>query len=131
MFGEDKSKGSNFQNINCYSSPDLVDWSFAGALLSLQPSGDLGPGRVVERPKVLFNKPTGKYVLFMHVDSGDYKEAKVGVAVGDSVCGRYRYRGSWRPLGHQSRDLGAFQDDDGSGYLLSEDVGVLISRSKY
>jgi sucrose-6-phosphate hydrolase SacC (GH32 family) len=128
MVGEDKAKGSNFQNINCYSSSNLADWMFAGALLSKQGSGDLGPGRVVERPKVLHNKRTGKYVLFMHIDSGDYKEAKVGVAVGDIVCGKYRYVGSWRPLGHESRDMGVFQEDDGTAYLLSEDVSHVISR---
>ena len=62
MIGEDKSRGSNFQNVNCYSSPNLVDWTYAGALLSVGDSGDLGRGRVVERPKVLFNKSTRKYV---------------------------------------------------------------------
>lgn len=29
---------------------------------------------------------------------------------------------SWQPLGFQSRDIGVFQDDDGTGYLLTEDV---------
>jgi Glycosyl hydrolases family 43 len=124
MVGEDKSRGSNFQNINCYSSIDLVNWAFAGALLTVGGSGDLGPGRVVERPKVLFNKSTGKYVLFMHIDSGKYAEAKVGVAIGDTPCGKYRYVGSWRPFGHESRDMGVFEDNDGTGYLLSEDVSL-------
>lgn len=58
----------------------------------------------------------------MHIDSSSYGEAKVGVATGDSVCGTYEYLGSWQPLGHQSRDIGLFQDDDGSAYLLTEDV---------
>lgn len=35
-------------------------------------------------------------------------------------------RGSFQPLGFQSRDMGLFKDDDGSAYLLSEDVSVLI-----
>ncbi|XXH01330.1 hypothetical protein Hte_007688 [Hypoxylon texense] len=121
LVGEDKTGGSAFQNVNCYSSPDLVQWTYVGALLTRGSSGDLGPNRVVERPKVLFNEATGKYVLYMHIDSSNYGDAKVGVAVGDSVCGSYTYRGSFRPLGHQSRDMGLFADDDGTGYLLSED----------
>lgn len=126
LIGEDKTNGSAFQNVNCYSSTDLVQWTYVGALLSQTSSGDLGPSRVVERPKVIYNSSTKKYVLYMHIDSSDYSEAKVGVATGDSVCGKYSYLGSWQPLGYQSRDLGLFQDDDGSAYLLTEDVGLSI-----
>lgn len=123
MIGEDKTEGSPFQNINCYSSRNLVEWAYEGALLSrTEEPGDLGPERVVERPKVMFNDKTGKYVLYLHIDSPDYKDARVGVATGDSVCGSYEYHGSFRPLGFQSRDIGVFKDDDGAGYLLTEDV---------
>ncbi|KAI1385419.1 carbohydrate-binding module family 35 protein [Hypoxylon trugodes] len=121
LVGEDKTGGSAFQNVNCYSSTDLVQWTYEGALLSRTSSGDLGPNRVVERPKVLFNAKTNKYVLYMHIDSSNYGEAKVGVATGDTVCGKYTYKNSFQPLSHQSRDMGLFADDDGTGYLLSED----------
>ena len=60
--------------------------------------------------------------MYMHIDSGNYGEAKVGVATSDTVCGKYTYIGSFNPLGNQSRDIGLFQDDDGAAYLLSEDV---------
>lgn len=60
----------------------------------------------------------------MHIDDSSYAEAKIGVATGDEVCGTYEYLGSWRPLGYQSRDIGLFQDDDGSAYLLTEDVSL-------
>lgn len=126
LIGEDKTDGSAFQNINCYSSTDLVSWTYVGALLSQTSSGDLGPNRVVERPKVLYNSSTKKYVLWMHIDDSSYAEAKVGVATGDSVCGKYTYLGSWQPLGYQSRDVGVFQDDDGSAYLLTEDVSASL-----
>ncbi|KAH8671337.1 galactan 1,3-beta-galactosidase [Xylariales sp. PMI_506] len=121
MIGEDKTNGSPFQNINCYSSTNLVQWTYVGALLSQTSSGDLGPNRVVERPKVIYNEGTGQYVLWMHIDDSSYAEAKVGVATSSSVCGKYTYLGSWQPLGYQSRDIGLFQDDDGSAYLLTED----------
>ncbi|KAJ4423552.1 hypothetical protein N0V82_001718 [Gnomoniopsis sp. IMI 355080] len=121
LIGEDHTDGSAFLNVNCYSSTDLVQWTYVGALLSRTSSGDLGPNRVVERPKVIYNSSTKKYVLYMHIDDSSYAEAKVGVATGDSVCGSYTYLGSWQPLGFQSRDIGLFQDDDGSAYLLTED----------
>ncbi|PKS13019.1 hypothetical protein jhhlp_000360 [Lomentospora prolificans] len=137
LIGEDKTDGTPFQNVNCYASTDLVRWDYVGALLSRTSSGDLGPDRIVERPKVIYNEATQKYVLWMHIDSRDYGDAKAGVATGDSVCGKYgkrlyhllksysniplEYQGSVRPLGFQSRDMGLYKDDDGSAYLLTED----------
>lgn len=120
--GEDKTDGSSFQNINCYSSSNLVEWKYEGALLSRSGSGDLGSNRVIERPKVIYNKATKKYVLWMHIDSSNYGEAKVGVATGDTVCGKFDYKGSFKPLNFESRDMGLFVDDDDKGYLLTEDV---------
>ncbi|KAF4458926.1 glycosyl hydrolase family 43 [Fusarium albosuccineum] len=122
MIGEDKTDGTYFQNVNCYSSKDLVEWTYVGALLSrTEEAGDLGPQRIVERPKVIYNDITKKYVLYLHIDSPDYKDARVGIASGDSVCGSYTYHRSFRPLGRQSRDMGLFKDDDGAGYLMTED----------
>jgi hypothetical protein len=133
-FGEDKtgesSGDTHFQDIPCYSSTDLAHWAFQGKALAQQSNGDLGPGRIVERPKVIFNSATGQYVMYLHIDSSSYSEAKVGVATSSSVCGPYAYRGSFQPLGFQSRDIGLFQDTDGSGYLLSEDRanGLRVDR---
>lgn len=125
MIGENKLDGSAFQSVNCYSSTNLVEWTYVGALLTLQTSGDLGPSRVVERPKVIYNSNTQQYVMYMHIDSSSYGEAKVGVATSSSVCGSYTYRESFQPLGFQSRDMGLYKDDDGSAYLLTEDVSAL------
>ncbi|KAJ5461253.1 uncharacterized protein N7458_002805 [Penicillium daleae] len=128
--GENKLNGSSFQSVNCYSSTNLVEWTFVGELLSLESSGDLGPNRIVERPKVIYNEATSTYVMWMHIDNSSYGEAKTGVATGSSVCGKYNYLGSFQPLGFQSRDMGLFKDDDGSAYLLSEDRpnGLRIDR---
>ncbi|KFZ14410.1 hypothetical protein V501_03258 [Pseudogymnoascus sp. VKM F-4519 (FW-2642)] len=121
--GENKLSGSAFQSINCYSSTDLVQWTFVNELLTLQPDGDLGPNRVVERPHVIYNSKTSKYVMWMHIDSSDYQEGKAGVATSSTVCGNYTYLGSSHPLGFQSRDIGLFKDTDGTGYLLTENRG--------
>lgn len=125
MIGEDKTGGSAFQNVNCYSSTNLVEWTYVGALLSQTSGGDLGPNRVVERPKVIYNDATKKYVMYLHIDNSGYSEAKVGVATSDTVCGKYTYLKSFRPLNFESRDIGLFKDDDGAGYLLTEDVSSM------
>lgn len=120
-YGEDKTNGGQFTAVACYSSKDLVTWKRGPDALSLQASGDLGPNRVIERPKVLYNAGTHKYVMWMHVDSASYGDARAGVAESSTPCGPYTYLGSSRPLGQLSRDLNVFEDSDGTAYLLSED----------
>ena len=130
MVGEDKTAGSTFTAVACYSSTDLVHWTRQPDALSRQASGDLSAGRIVERPKVLFNSATGRYVMWMHIDNTSYTDRRAGVAVSTSPCGPYTYLGATRPLGFESRDLGLFKDDDGSAYLMSEDPshGLRIDR---
>jgi hypothetical protein len=118
--GEDKTGGSPFQNIKCYSSGDLKNWTFVANVLTRQSSGDLGPNRIVERPHVIYNSATATYVMYMHIDNSNYSERKAGVATSSSVCGSYTYRGSFKPLGHDSLDDNLFLDGT-TGYFLSED----------
>lgn len=68
-----------------------MNWKFNSYLLTLQSSGDLGPNRVVERPHIMYNAATSQYVMWMHIDSSNYGEAKAGVATSSSVCGAYTY----------------------------------------
>ena len=65
--GEVDSSGGGFQGINCYSSTDLTTWAFVADVLPPQSSGDLVSSNLVERPKVLYNSSTGKYVMWMHI----------------------------------------------------------------
>lgn len=118
--GEDKTDGSPFQNIKCYASTDLTHWRFVANVLTRQASGDLGPNRVVERPHVIYNSRTSTYVMYMHIDNSNYSERRAGVATSSSVCGSYTYRGSFKPLGHDSLDDNLFLDGD-TGYFISED----------
>lgn len=128
-YGEDHTNGYYFQNINVYSSTDLVNWKWCSYALSQQSSGDLGPNRVVERPKCIYNAATKKYVLFMHIDSSNYSEAKVGVATSDSPVGPFTYINSWQPNGHQSRDMTIFQDGN-NAYLISlGEEGTSINKT--
>ena len=109
----------DFKGISCYHSRDLVNWRFCG--LSLLPDSDsdsdLHPANVVERPRVLYNAKTNKFVMFLHIDNAGYSLARVGVAVSDTPDGCFIYRGATNPCGQESRDFTVFADDDGKGYL--------------
>ncbi|KAG9085465.1 hypothetical protein FRC06_003594 [Ceratobasidium sp. 370] len=126
--GEDKTAGWPFYGINCYSSKNLVEWTFVRALFTLQTEGDFGPNRIVERPKVIYNSATKQYVMWMHIDDyPEYAEAKVGVATSSSVCGNYTYHGSFRPGNLPSRDMTVFQDTDEKAYLITEQREVCMT----
>src|SRR5258708_20000600 len=58
--------------------------------------------------------------MYMHIDNSGYSERKAGVATSSSVCGSYTYRGSFKPLGHDSLDDNLFLDGS-TGYFMSED----------
>jgi Ricin-type beta-trefoil lectin domain-like/Glycosyl hydrolases family 43 len=93
-------------------------------------AAELRPANV-ERPKVVYNSATQKFVMWAHWENGrDYGEARAMVASSDTVDGDYTYHGSFRPLadsgvmdhgkpGYMSRDCTLFVDDDGRGYFLS------------
>jgi hypothetical protein len=135
-FGEDRTRGLDpaKRYVSCYSSKDLAHWTFRNQVLQLADPENLGPGWILERPKVFYHVKTRKFVMYMHLDGstpeGDYKIARVGVASSDKVDGSYRYLRSFRPLGHESRDIGQFIDDDGAAYLIFEDrpYGFRIAR---
>lgn len=134
LFGEIK-KGKTWQvpgqdwedyrvpagGVSCYSSKDLKSWKYEGVALAPvkgQPDNDLDTGRVIERPKVIYNAKTHKFVMWMHVDKKDYSYSQAGVAVSDNPRGPYKYVGSVKPNGNMARDMTVFKDDDGRAYLV-------------
>ncbi len=107
--------------VSCYASTDLYRWTNRGVALPAvagDPTHDLHPSKVVERPKVLYNDRARRYVMWMHVDHADYSYARAGVAVSENPSGPYRYLGSLRPCDADCRDLTLFKDDDGTAYLI-------------
>jgi hypothetical protein len=96
-FGEHKSDNSNqaLVGINCYSSDDLANWKYEGVALPVSdnPKSEIAKGCVMERPKVIYNAKTGKFVLWFHLElkNQGYKAARFGIAVSDHVTGPYRF----------------------------------------
>ncbi|KAF2511389.1 family 43 glycosylhydrolase [Flavobacterium zhairuonense] len=121
LFGEAHSDTSNaFAGFNCYSSKDLYNWKFERQALPLQESGKLGPNRVGERVKVMKCPKTNEFVMYMHADTLTYKDQFVGYAVSKNIEGPYTFKGpvlfDGKPI--KKWDMGTFQDNDGSGYIL-------------
>lgn len=62
-YGENRSKAGKSAGISCYSSTDLVNWTFKNQVLSHSNPG-LSDSQF-ERPKVIYNSTTKKYVLWV------------------------------------------------------------------
>ncbi|WSQ12618.1 RICIN domain-containing protein [Streptomyces sp. NBC_01231] len=119
-FGENRNADNTFRYVDAYRSTDLKNWEFRNHVLTQSSSSELATANI-ERPKVMYNASTGKFVMWMHKENGaDYSEARAAVAVSSTVDGTYTWQGSFRPLGqHMSRDITVFVDTDGTGYMAS------------
>ena len=104
-FGEHKIAGvlgnTAQVGVHCYSSKDLYNWTDEGIALGVSedPKSDIAKGAIIERPKVIYNKKTKKFVMWFHLELRDkgYAAARAGVAVSDKPTGPYYFLKSYRP----------------------------------
>ncbi|MEH7482647.1 family 43 glycosylhydrolase, partial [Neobacillus drentensis] len=175
-YGEDKTYGYlPARGVRVYSSTDLYNWKDEGLALTAIESmdqfetdplisklyegredkadilNDIGTDRVIERPKVLYNDKTKKYVMWMHTDGPSttstamYAKAEAGYALSDSPTGPFVYQKSNRmdrapkeatyngqpDQPGMARDMNLFKDDDGTAYLIyssEENRTIYISK---
>ena len=104
-FGEHKIEGEAGHRahvgVHVYSSRDLYHWRDEGIALAVSddPQSDFVRGCILERPKVIFNPRTRKFVMWFHLEpkGAGYSGARSGVAVTDTVTGPYQFLHSLRP----------------------------------
>ena len=122
-FGEQRSTNKS-DGISCYRSKDLYAWTKLSRAVT--PTGtktdenrDIASGRTLERPKVVYNASTGKWVMWIHWENGnDYGQARVAVCTADKVEGPYTLVDVFRPNGCDSRDQTLLVDTDGKAYHI-------------
>lgn len=103
-FGEHKEAGKMghkaLQGVHVYSSKDIYNWKDEGIALKMlnDTTSMLQKESILERPKVIYNNKTKKFVMWFHheLKNQGYKAALTGVAVSDQVCGPYKYINSFR-----------------------------------
>ena len=104
-FGEHKVAGHAGNRaqvgVHVYSSTDLYNWKDEGIALevSADPDSDITKGCIIERPKVIYNAKTEKFVMWFHLElkGQGYEAARSGVAVADKPTGPYTFVRSLRP----------------------------------
>lgn len=172
-YGEDKTNGYWTIGVHLYTSKDLYNWEDQGMVMrTMMDIGEIDTDSyfnelygeltqterqeifrhlnygtsVLERPKVLYNEKTQKYVLWFHADGPDgadtssYAKAMAGVAVADRPEGPFRLLGASRLNCSEdfsgtnrgmARDMNVFQDDDGTAYIIyasEENATLYISK---
>ncbi|MCU9612633.1 glycoside hydrolase family 43 protein [Caldibacillus lycopersici] len=131
-YGEDNSEGYlNNVGVSCYSSTDLYNWKYEGTALRQEDMPEELQGKNngrVERPKVIYNTKTKKFVMWMHAERSGYAFSSAGVAISDSPTGPFTFLFYDRPvlfqpengfdkhtneeeLGNSFRDMHVFVDD--------------------
>lgn len=121
-----------FIGISCYESVDLRSWNFKGNVLTVasDSSGTVTKDSIVERPKVLINPKTGKFVMWAHFDTPSYQFAGCIVATSDSATGMFKVERILRPNNKESRDMTLYRDGDKAYIVHSSDMNKTIYFSE-
>ena len=87
--------------VGVHSSKDLMNWKNEGVALAVsETKGDvIERGCIMERPKVVYNPTTKKFVMLFHLElkGRGYEAARVGFAVSDTPTGPFKFIRSLRP----------------------------------
>lgn len=102
-YGEHRGKGfpGLYQKgVTCYTSPDLINWENRGVVLKVsnKKGSPIEEGGIIERPKVVYNPVTKKFVMWFHneLKGQGYAAANAAVAVADSPTGPFTFVTSGR-----------------------------------
>lgn len=103
-------------------SKNLEDWHYEGLALDVK-NNQLDKSifraeNVCERPKVLYNRESGKFVMWFHLDTADYNYAGVGIAFADRPQGPLTMVKEMCPNRQDSRDMTLFVDQDQKANLI-------------
>ena len=139
-YGEDRTDRRR-TDVSCYSSTDLCNWKHEGVAFAHDAlPEDIRDITFVERPKVVFNAKTGKYVMWMHLEQRGYHFAQAGIASADQPAGPFTFLHHMRPVQYNAdykdddpdrqkefggtyRDMNLFVDDDGEAYAIYASEG--------
>lgn len=104
--------------IKCYSSTDFYNWKDEGYLVEPvldDESSPLYPSKRVDRPHIIYNSLTKKYVMWLKLSGED---ACFVILTCDKLTGKYALvNPTFRPHGKKSGDFDLFVSN-GKGYII-------------
>ena len=132
-YGENKEKttpgsGNWHWGVRAYTSTDLLNWEDKGLIIPPvldDPDSPLHPQQMMDRPHIILNERTGKYVCWLKIMGKEEADTQAStVLVADSLLGPYEIvRTGLRPLGMDAGDFDlAVDPDTGKAYYYFEKV---------
>lgn len=129
-YGENKEKTDKAAGIwhwvvRYYASTDLYNWEDRGLLIppvTDDPNSSLHPTSMMDRPHIIYNARTRKYVCWLKIMEKDQTQTET-VLTADSFFGPYTIvREKLRPLGMSAGDFDLAVAPDGKAYYFFERV---------
>ena len=129
-YGENKEKTDGINGIwhwgvRCYTSVDLYNWKDEGIIIPPEPDDEnspLHPSACMDRPHIIYNKQTKKYVCWLKIMNRDQTQSST-ILVADSILGPYtKVRVGLRPLNMSAGDFDLVVAEDGKAYYYFERV---------
>ena len=110
--------------VRLYTSPDLYNWEDKGLIIEPQPedlSSPLHPTYCMDRPHIIYNKKTGKYVAWLKIMAGEVSQF-MSVLTADRFEGPYTFaRKICKPLDMDTGDFCLHADEkSGKAYIWFE-----------
>jgi len=129
-YGENKEKTDGVNKIwhwgvRCYSSQDLYNWKDEGLIIPPDledETSSLHPRACMDRPHIIYNKRTKKYVCWLKIMNRDRTQTET-VLTADWILGPYtKVKEGLRPLGMSAGDFDLAVASDGKAYYYFERV---------
>ena len=129
-YGENKEKtdgqsGIWHWGVRCYSSGDLYNWKDEGLIIPPEPDdpdSSLHPSACMDRPHILYNARTKKFVCWLKIMNRDGSQSET-VLTSDSILGPYtKVQEGLRPLNMSAGDFDLAVAEDGKAYYYFERV---------
>jgi len=129
-YGENKEKttGDNeiwHWGVRCYASKDLYNWEDLGLIIEPDlddPGSSLHPSALMDRPHIIYNKETKKYVAWLKIMQKDETQRST-ILTADEFLGPYtKVKEGLKPLNMSAGDFDLVVAPDGKAYYYFERV---------
>lgn len=129
-YGENKEKTTGDSDIwhwgvKCYTSTDLYNWEDKGLIIPPEtdnPDSSLHPSSMMDRPHIIYNKDTKKFVCWLKIMNRDGSQTET-VLTADHILGPYtKVREGLKPLNMSAGDFDLAVAPDGKAYYYFERV---------
>lgn len=120
----DPEKGIWHWGVRCYKSADLYNWEDLGLIIppnTEDPSSSLHPTAYMDRPHIIYNEKTKKFVCWLKIMEADGVTQSETVLTADSLLGPYTLvREGLHPLNMSAGDFDLAVAPDGKAYYYFE-----------